>query len=240
MKKSIFEYINNYLAEEDSLMFKTGWNKETSAKLDELYKFSSQISKKEIISFDELTTIRKYAVSKGGFLTSGIRKIFYQKFYGINDNNKSTMVYINEDEETNKTEPFKMYVFDNDEKNKDSSNEYKNTLELLVSTIIAEQSEEQSAKVKANIEKLKSVVKERFGSLCSALEEVDEHNAGSMPVGNMYVKNLIKTVKPSDMCMLLLDDEEWEKVQTESRAEIEKILKKNDRALDYFKKHFVY
>lgn len=127
----------------------------------------------------------------------------------------------------------------NDEKNKDSSNEYKNTLELLVSTIIAEQSEEQSAKVKENIEKLKSVVKERFGSLCSALEEVDEHNAGSMPVGDMYVKNLIKTVKPSDMCMLLLDDEEWEKVQTESRAEVEKILKKNDRALDYFKKHFV-
>jgi hypothetical protein len=77
-----------------------------------LTKFKNKLSENsEIIKLDDFYKIRKYSISKGGFLTNELRKEFYKRIFSIDYMNmdKYELVYINEESPDYfifKTEPF--------------------------------------------------------------------------------------------------------------------------------------
>lgn len=90
-------FINDYLLNQDK-QFLSQYNttEQTSKKikdLDTLFNTLSNDSK--TITIKEFNILRKHAISKGGFLTSNMRRIFYKKIFCINNSNIRDMVYIN-------------------------------------------------------------------------------------------------------------------------------------------------
>ena len=94
-------YINN-LMKNDNLIEK---------KIEEMDLFIEKIKDKNLISIDEYNQIKKYSISKGGFLTNKNRKILYTKIYNITQDNYSDYIYIDPLKDPYILDGFKLEIF---------------------------------------------------------------------------------------------------------------------------------
>ena len=94
-------YINN-LMKNDNLIEK---------KIEEMDLFIEKIKDKNLISIDEYNQIKKYSISKGGFLTNKNRKILYSKIYNITQDNYSDYIYIDPLKDPYILDGFKLEIF---------------------------------------------------------------------------------------------------------------------------------
>ena len=94
-------YIND-LMKNDNLIEK---------KIEEMDLFIEKIKDKNLISIDEYNQIKKYSISKGGFLTNKNRKILYSKIYNITQDNYSDYIYIDPLKDPYILDGFKLEIF---------------------------------------------------------------------------------------------------------------------------------
>ena len=90
------DYIDNLLKESNDNYIKANIKDQSFClKFKEVNEYAKNIKAlKQKISLKEYLEIKKYAISKGGFLTSENRKVFYKKIYLLNHSNTYKMLYI--------------------------------------------------------------------------------------------------------------------------------------------------
>ena len=90
------DYIDNLLKESNNNYIKANLKDQFFCqKFKEVNEYAKNIKAlKQKISLKEYLEIKKYAISKGGFLTSENRKVFYKKIYLLNHSNTYKMLYI--------------------------------------------------------------------------------------------------------------------------------------------------
>ena len=80
-------------------------------KIEEMDLFIEKIKDKPLISIEEYNQIKKYSISKGGFLTNKNRKILYTKIYNITQDNYSNYIYLDPLKEPKLLDGFKLEIF---------------------------------------------------------------------------------------------------------------------------------
>ena len=80
-------------------------------KIEEMDLFIEKIKDKPLISIEEYNQIKKYSISKGGFLTNKNRKILYTKIYNITQDNYSDYIYLDPLKEPHILDGFKLEIF---------------------------------------------------------------------------------------------------------------------------------
>ena len=95
------DYING-LMKNDNLIDK---------KIKEIDLFIEKIKDKPLISIEEYNQIKKYSISKGGFLTNKNRKILYSKIYNITKDNSTDYIYIDPLKDPYLMDGFKLEIF---------------------------------------------------------------------------------------------------------------------------------
>jgi hypothetical protein len=103
--------INDFFGyEEDKYIQKNKYNKDWNMKLKELNKYKDKLCENsEIIKLEDFYKIKKYSISKGGFLTNELRKELYKRIFSIDYLNKNNyeLIYIQDNcELISKSESF--------------------------------------------------------------------------------------------------------------------------------------
>lgn len=80
-------------------------------KIEEMDLFIEKIKDKPLISIEEYNQIKKYSISKGGFLTNKNRKILYTKIYNITQDNYSDYIYLDPLKKPGILDGFKLEIF---------------------------------------------------------------------------------------------------------------------------------
>ena len=89
------DFIENLLKESNNnFIIKNKDDKFFCEKLREINEFVETLKTTPKISIKDFIKIKQYAISKGGFLTSDIRKVIYKKIYLLNHKNTYKMLYI--------------------------------------------------------------------------------------------------------------------------------------------------
>ena len=107
------DVVENLFKESNELFIKKYNDDENfNAKKSNLEKYIDTIKKKKKIEIKDFKKIQEFAISKGGFITSDIRKCLYKKIYLLNHSNIIKMLYIDYNARTDRNWDFdKLDIF---------------------------------------------------------------------------------------------------------------------------------